>query len=184
MIKVNINTLEAIREDIPQALVGLSDHSLRNLQSVLSPIPVEFLDIEFWPPVDVEIVVGADEKIEGENLAANAMTKTVNVTPVLVPKTSEDYAAEASIRLEATKQECARRILGLMDLETQSNLQGEKSLDGFDVGEAETYAAGYQWTKDMRAQIAVLVSDPSLDISLDSNWPAITEAMIALCEKY
>ena len=49
MIKVNTQTLTTSREAIPANLKGLSSHTLNNLQTELNPVPLDLLNIEYWP---------------------------------------------------------------------------------------------------------------------------------------
>lgn len=92
MIKVNVNTLEATREAIPDSLIGLSDETLQNLQSELNPVPADLVGIEYWP----EILITPDfdpltEQLEGETLVADADDKTVTATQLVVPYTPTTY---------------------------------------------------------------------------------------------
>lgn len=97
MIKVTISTMVAVREDLPDSLIGLDAYTLQNLQSELNPVPDELAGIEYWP----EITVTPDydpmtEKLEGETLAANAVDKTVTATAIVVTLSAEEQSAIAS----------------------------------------------------------------------------------------
>jgi hypothetical protein len=96
MIEVNTKTLTATREPIPTALQGLSQDTLRNLQMELNPVPVEFLDIEFWDEVDVTPAYNpSTHTLDGEEtLLVNSTNKTVEVTRGVRAKTTEELEAE------------------------------------------------------------------------------------------
>jgi len=93
MIKVNTQTLEATREAIPAALIGLDDETLSNLQSELNPVPDDFKGMEWWPEVITDQTLTNLQKFGDEILAAND-DKTVSVSYEVLDKTTEEIAAD------------------------------------------------------------------------------------------
>lgn len=88
MIEVNLQTMTARRAAIPAELVGLSQDTLRNLQTELNPVPEQFANVEYWPDVDETPEFDADTHGRGEEMLVPDMdTKTVKVigTVVVLP---------------------------------------------------------------------------------------------------
>ena len=91
MIQVNIQTLEASREDIPANIARLDDSTLNNLQTELNPVPDDLIDIEYWAetsqltPYDTET-----EKLGNEILTPDVPNKTVIVTHEVVTLTAQE----------------------------------------------------------------------------------------------
>ena len=91
MIKVNTVTLEAIREELHLALVGLEEHTLQNLQLELDPVPPEFIGIEYWPSTDDTPAFDKRTHTLGdETLIPDIQTKTVSAVKALVKKSASD----------------------------------------------------------------------------------------------
>ena len=105
MIKVNTATLTATREAIPRELKGLTNETLRNLQSELNPVPPSLVDIEYWPEVRVVQNLLSTEKFTDEILTVQVGTKDVAVSYVIEDKTAEELAAEEAVMAAKVRSE-------------------------------------------------------------------------------
>ena len=98
-------------------------------------------------------------------------------------KTEAELAEESEAAKIAGKSECARRILAVADLVTQTNLLANHSAGLLSEADAAIYVAGVQWIRDMQAAWPALV-EAGADLSDDANWPAVPEGAIELAERY
>lgn len=98
-------------------------------------------------------------------------------------KTAEELATETEAAQIAGKTECARRILAVADLVTQTNLSANHSAGLLSEADAAVYVAGVQWIRDMQAAWPVLV-EAGADLSDDANWPTVPEGAIELAGRY
>lgn len=110
MIKVNTQTLNAIREQIPANLKGLSIDTLTNLQTELNPVPVELVNVEYWPSVLTTQTITASQKLGDEILTAIAADKVVEVSYYAVDKTAEEIQAEALIVQKEVEEQTQKRL--------------------------------------------------------------------------
>ena len=93
MIKTNVNTLATSREAIPANLIGLSDSTLRNLQTELNPVPANLTDIEYWAEDSQVTAYNSDtQKLGAEILTPNVANKTVTVTHEVVALSVQEMA--------------------------------------------------------------------------------------------
>lgn len=111
-IKVTISTLTAVREDLPRHLIGNSEHSLQNIQSIANPVPNYLFDTEYWPEVDDTPVFDPRTHIKGaETLVADAGTKTVSSVFALEEKP-----------LPEVKQHCRQVVRNKMIISLGGNI--------------------------------------------------------------
>jgi hypothetical protein len=96
MIKVNTQTNTASREAIPANLLGLTNHTLSNLQTELNPVPADLVNIEYWGETLVDQSVTATQKFGSEVLTVNTSTRSVEVSHSILDKTVEDLADDAA----------------------------------------------------------------------------------------
>jgi hypothetical protein len=96
MIKVNTQTSIASREAIPANLLGLTSHTLSNLQTELNPVPADLVNIEYWGETSVEQSITSTQKFGSEVLTVNTSTRLVDVSHSIVDKTAEDLANDAT----------------------------------------------------------------------------------------
>ena len=96
MIKVNTQTNTASREAIPANLLGLTNHTLSNLQTELNPVPADLVNIEYWGETLVDQSVTATQKFGSEVLTVNTSTRSVDVSHSILDKTAEDLANDAA----------------------------------------------------------------------------------------
>lgn len=109
-----------------------------------------------------------------------------------VPQTAiEDYLA--GIRISAIKSECARRIYATASQATQSNMNAAAAVIAGKPVSARSDAekavmagleASLQWVGAMRANVATLTADPSIDFSADASWPVCPAPVIALVNQF
>lgn len=97
MIKLNVSTLQATREAIPANLRGLSDHTLTNLQTELNPVPVDLIDIEYWPEIVANQTITNDQKFGDEIFVINSGDKTVSVSRQILNKTGAELSTDNGI---------------------------------------------------------------------------------------
>ncbi len=106
---------------------------------------------------------------------------------------ADRLAAVGDQRIRDVKSEVARRIYAIASQAAQTNISAavgvisgktasarsndEKTI----LADAET-ALG--WVAAMRANVAVLVADPALDINDDANWPVTPPEVIALAAQF
>lgn len=94
MIEVNIATMTAQRTSIAAELVGLDADTLRNLQTVLDPVPDHLTGIEYWPEVDETPAFDPDTYARGEEtLTPDIETKTVKTVGAVVARADEEVQA-------------------------------------------------------------------------------------------
>jgi quinolinate synthase len=106
---------------------------------------------------------------------------------VVRAKTSEELAEEAAAQqaadMAAGKAECARRIMSVADLVTQTNLTANYAAGNLTTEQEAVYMAGLQWIRDMQAAWPALVTAGS-DLSDDANWPAVPAGAVELAEAF
>lgn len=102
-------------------------------------------------------------------------------------KTAEELAAEAAAQqaaaMAAGKSECARRIMSVADLVTQTNLTANYAAGNLTTEQEAVYMAGVQWIRDMQAEWPALVT-AGADLSDDANWPAVPAGAAELAEAF
>ena len=121
MIKVNILTLDAIREALPASLAGLNSDTLQNLQTALDPVPFEHANMEYWPEIDATPPHDSTLFYMGdEAFTVNENDKTVSVERAIVSRPVADIAndIEAALKVEADARENTVITYGGMSLST------------------------------------------------------------------
>lgn len=110
MIKVNVVTGDCTREAIHPRLKGLSAESLRNLQSLSpDPLPLELVDIEYWPAQDDTPAFDARVYSRGaEAFGPDIPNKTANFVNALDIRDSSTVFAEL-IRAVDAKADTVRQ---------------------------------------------------------------------------
>lgn len=102
MIRVNINTLVADREAPPANVIGLGVGTLRNLQSLLDPVPDNVLGFEWWDMVDNTADFDSRTHVKGlENLTADAGTRKVSSVFTLDERPLDDVTAHCEKEVRA-----------------------------------------------------------------------------------
>ncbi|EBA18409.1 hypothetical protein RSK20926_11839 [Roseobacter sp. SK209-2-6] len=81
------------------------------------------------------------------------------------------------------KAECARRIVAVADLVTQTNLLAADQLNKLSPTEKLTFEAGHDWIRAMQAAWPGLV-EADADLSDDANWPAVPPGVAELAALY
>lgn len=84
---------------------------------------------------------------------------------------------------EDGRAECHRRILAVVDRETQLNLAAAAAVDGLTTAQRAAYIEGLDWISAMRAAWPALIASGA-DLFDDSNWPAPPESAAALVAAY
>jgi len=96
MIRVDINTLVADRTPIPDNLIGLDDDTLKNLQSILDPIPDNVLGYAWWDEIDDTPSFDERTHTKGaETLTPDDQTKRVSSVCALDDVPLDDVTALA-----------------------------------------------------------------------------------------
>ena len=122
MIKVNIATLEIKRERLPRSLRGLTNETLRNLQTELNPVPVRFLNIEYWPENNITPVIDkATEKYGDEILTIDVPGKWVNVSKQVLLLNTSELAANL-LDLENKEDESARQEINKISMDSLAEI--------------------------------------------------------------
>lgn len=93
---------------------------------------------------------------------------------------------------EIAKGEAAKRIVAVVDLTAQLNLNAAMNAGTLSAEDQATFALGVQWIDQVRAAWPVLVSthfdpDPqvvALDIYDDANWPVIPAGVADLGSRF
>jgi|GEM_PF-975144 len=102
-------------------------------------------------------------------------------------------AAETIVAVGKISDECRRRIYAKASAETQMNMASvvavisAKTAASRSTEETATLdglEAATGWVGAMRANIATLAADPSLDPSDDANWPNCPAEVIALVAQF
>lgn len=97
MIKINISTMLVVREPIPANLIGLTDYTLRNLQTELNPVPDALVDVEYWPEIGGATLYDSEtQRLGSEILTANVPDKSVIITHEVVALTAQEIADNLS----------------------------------------------------------------------------------------
>lgn len=140
LIKVNIVTDECSREPVPKQLQGLDEITLQNLQTEgPDPMPIEFIDIEYWPEVDRTPAYNHDTHQKGEEiLILVKKSKEVHVTYSIVTKSIEDLAAFITLEAANLFQQYGGPVMGgYSELEIKSwPLQYPAAMECVDSGGA------------------------------------------------
>lgn len=112
MIKVNILTLDAVREAIPAGLQGLTAETLRNLQTELDPVPFAYANVEYWPEIhpspDFDPLLAT---LGAETFDVDEQGKTVTVTRAIVPRPVVDIADALQAELQAAVDDRENAVL-------------------------------------------------------------------------
>ncbi|MBL4757562.1 MAG: hypothetical protein JKY32_07980 [Rhizobiales bacterium] len=110
-----------------------------------------------------------------------------------VQTNADKLAAIADQRLNEIKQAVRQRIYAVASAETQMNMSGvaafisSKTAANRDQSEKDhmsAYEASLNWVGSMRANVATLASDASLDLADDANWPVTPPEVIALAAQF
>lgn len=108
MIRVNVRTLAVDRTPPPKHIVKLGAEALRNLQSALSTMPEDLIDLEWWPGVNNDFEYNSlIEALGAEILTPDVETKTVFVSHAIITKPPEQLAEELAIAKQLAKQRVA-----------------------------------------------------------------------------
>ena len=118
MIRVNTQTDELAREQVPAGLKKLADETLRNLQTELDPVPSEYLNYEWWPEVNNAPPLAADEKYGSEILNIDKPNKQVLVSYNVETKTQDEIDAE----IETSRVHIQSQIQQRLDSFAQSRM--------------------------------------------------------------
>ena len=127
MIKVDIVTLVASREPIPGNLKGLSNETLRNLQTEINPIPDNIKNIEYWPTEhEPQVYDHETQQLGAEILTAKPLTKTVLVSREVINLSQPQMARRLTSRVDEAKN----IILARQKMESEKGT----NVGGFEVG--------------------------------------------------
>jgi len=135
MIKVNLLDWSAVRESIPKALLGLSDDTLRNLQTELHPVPADFVDIEYWPEIAVSQTITNDQKFGDEIFVVNSGDKTVSVSKHVLNKTNAELLADNTIAYNNKQTEITDAFKAAV--RTSRSAYAQEEIDSFPEQRAE-----------------------------------------------
>lgn len=99
--------------------------------------------------------------------------------------TTADQKSEQELlsTMSKAKQECKRRIVAVANETTQLNLAAAAGAGVLTEEQRLAYISGVQWITTMRSIWPQLVLEEK-DISEDSNWPEVPEAVYSLVKAY
>lgn len=103
LIKVNLKSLTATREELPSYLAGLSSDTLQNLQTELNPVPDDLIDVVYWHEVDHSPVLNEYERYGDETLTVDKENKRVVVARAVIRWSDEEIAADMQEKSEQVK---------------------------------------------------------------------------------
>ena len=101
--------------------------------------------------------------------------------------------AEHSVRKEAVKAECRRRIYGAASAETQMNMATAAAVISAKEASARTedeasILSGLDdaigWVAQMRGRVTELADEATLDIADDANWPPLPDGARDVVDKF
>lgn len=115
MIKIQNNT--AIREPLPDFLVGLDVKSLANLSWTDPALGVS--DCAWWPEIDVSTPLGKFQKYSSESFEIDDENKIVKVTREIVEMSDDEKEAIKSQLLQQIDTEVQRKIRERYTLEDE-----------------------------------------------------------------
>lgn len=107
----------------------------------------------------------------------------------------------ATVRAQAVKEECRRRILRVIPFEAQQNIAQAmavhaaeiahgaskpeaKLVSGLETSDFLTAQNGRQWIASMQATCRAIADNPTADPTDDAAWPAPPELLVALVARF
>lgn len=122
MFKINLKTLEIVREELPQFLVGLDKASLVDLSWVDEALGLK--GYGYWEEADMSLIPTNLETFDGtETLHVNTEFKVVEVVRGIRAKTEAELIADrkAKVPKEVTMRQARLALLDVGLLDTVTN---------------------------------------------------------------
>jgi len=118
-----------------------------------------------------------------------------------MPNFGQNHAYDLAVHEIKVKTECKRRILEVVDLETQTNIaqagviytsllsegvakSEARETAGFQHGDLEAAAMWHQWVKSMRDSAKLMMSDLNAKYEDDASWPAVPDGVEEMASRF